>query len=987
VTRLAEADAAAPRTRLEQEAERLTPALVVGDDVAGMPYEGYRIFTRQLVSALSRHGRVDLVSVGGDAEAGIERIPDWRPLISPELVAAVRRLRPRTLFYIHPATLPALLRARALRAVSGARTILITLEPVSLSASYQLLGRGLWPDLIFVPTLREQRELASLGAYAALVSPGVDTNRFRPPLPGEKAALREKWGLPRDLDIVLHVGHLQMHRNIQALGVVRARPRTLPLALVSGIRGPDSALLRAELAARSVMVLDGYRNDVEELYRAADCYLFPVPGRFGAISLPLSVLEATASNLPVVSTRFGALPERFGDAAGIAFVDSEDQIVPAVDRLLASRSSTRHLVEDCTWEGVLGRLLARVAEIPPRRRGVPRAAGVFAAAAWRQAWRADDIVRQRFWSADLGFRRRPTPAPGSVIAVEPPSPPSPPSPAVAAVATSTVAAISATATNVPAFSKAAGFYGLALETSGPPSAAAVLRRALDDRLPLVCIAGDGLILTADATALLKRYLRDGGAVLLTAGSLTAAPMLECLEAGLGLRLPRLRDCPSSGDGTVTFAGSRPDVAHELAGMRLTVRRPAVALAPEPRLCVVAGTGQGAGMVPAVVEVSVGQGRLLIAADGGQEAEAAAATAPELDRLVAMMAMRSRYGVSAWHPPQRLANLTIDDPALRRGFLGLDFPRLVEEAEGLDFHVTVATIPRELGLAEPSVLALLADKPGRLSACYHGNDHSGYEFYGSSAGRVRFRQRPLADQRRALETAVARVRRFAGATRAHLDRVMVFPHGLCSGELLSVLGELGFLATCNWLDRYPLEAETPPDPDLGQRPADLAWSGFPLLWRRPLWDSSGVLDLFFGRPAMLFGHPRDIERGIPDALQARVQEINQAGGGAIAWRGLEEIAKHAYLQRRLESTEWEVLMTANEACLHNPEPDPRNFRVSRPYLPAGAHLEVESAVAAETKDSGLIAVTVGSNATATVKVVWPDGASLPGRRLSCSIGYG
>jgi hypothetical protein len=232
--------------------------------------------------------------------------------------------------------------------------------------------------------------------------------------------------------------------------------------------------------------------------------------------------------------------------------------------------------------------------------------------------------------------------------------------------------------------------------------------------------------------------------------------------------------------------------------------------------------------------------------------------------------------------------------------------------------------------------------------------------------------------------VERVRRFTDMTGAQLDRVMVFPHGLCSAALLPVLGELGFLATCNWLDRYPLNAPVPSDPELGSRPADLAWHGFPLLWRRPLSDSSGVLDLFHGRPAILFCHPHELDGGIPDSLRARVHEINQAGGGKVAWRGLDEVARHAYLQRRLDSNDWEVLMTANEACLHNPGPGPRTFRVSRPRLPAGARLEAESALEAETKDADQITVTVASNATAAVRVKWPGGSSLPGCRRPCSI---
>lgn len=50
---------------------------------------------------------------------------------------------------------------------------------------------------------------------------------------------------------------------------------------------------------------------------------------------------------------------------------------------------------------------------------------------------------------------------------------------------------------------------------------------------------------------------------------------------------------------------------------------------------------------------------------------------------------------------------------------------------------------------------------------------------------------------------------------------------------------------------------PEDTDLGLRPADLAWSGFPLLWRRGIEDQSFPLDLLLGRPVLVFAHLREL----------------------------------------------------------------------------------------------------------------------------------
>src|ERR1700682_146146 len=82
-------------------------------------------------------------------------------------------------------------------------------------------------------------------------------------------------------------------------------------------------------------------------------------------------------------------------------------------------------------------------------------------------------------------------------------------------------------------------------------------------------------------------------------------------------------------------------------------------------------------------------------------------------LPPMMLMRWLYGEFGWRAPVALANLTIDDPALRVGRLGADYDALLRRAQAFDFHVTLATIPRELPLADASILRLLAGHQHRL----------------------------------------------------------------------------------------------------------------------------------------------------------------------------------------------------------------------------------------------------------------------------------
>jgi hypothetical protein len=106
-----------------------------------------------------------------------------------------------------------------------------------------------------------------------------------------------------------------------------------------------------------------------------------------------------------------------------------------------------------------------------------------------------------------------------------------------------------------------------------------------------------------------------------------------------------------------------------------------------------------------------------------------------------------------------------------------------------------------------------------------------------------------------------------------------------------------------------------------RPADLAWAGFPLIWRRPLADGTYVFDLFAGRPAIAFAHRRALGPDLAPFVE-RSKAIDQLTDGRAQWRSLEEIARHCYLQRRDPHLGWQVRMLGNDICLHNPDPETR-----------------------------------------------------------------
>lgn len=229
---------------------------------------------------------------------------------------------------------------------------MVALQPRRMRWPSKLASRFLWPDLLLVSTTDELHKTRGLGAKVDRMVTGVDLDRFRPAQPGEKTALREKWGIPVETSVVLHVGHLTEGRNLEAVLPLAERAGITAVVVTSGQRERASDRIEQQLRAGGVRLIQGFLPDIAEIYRLADCYIFPTASTDYAIAMPLSILEAMASDLPIAAMRVGALPERFGNADGVLLVDSPAELVDAVARLLREPQSTRRLSESYSWAAV-----------------------------------------------------------------------------------------------------------------------------------------------------------------------------------------------------------------------------------------------------------------------------------------------------------------------------------------------------------------------------------------------------------------------------------------------------------------------------------------------------------------------------------------------------------------------------------------------------------------------------------------------------------
>ncbi len=558
------------------------------------------------------------------------------------------------------------------------------------------------------------------------------------------------------------------------------------------------------------------------------------------------------------------------------------------------------------------------------------------ALARRAIWRLDDVLRRRLYGGDPGVALRPVPEGWiSFGPAEGPGTRNRPLNGRAPRAHSDRVGVlrSETGSGMPAAARVGAALGLRVVDAPPLAWASVLERAIAEEWPLVVLqlgAGRG---SRYAPALLPHFVERGGEVLV---ALEPGADVAALASVLGHQVPAVRPA-RAGEGALHFSSREPDITSWFTG--ITVAPAAVPWCLESRPGAVALASIGDQVPEPVLAMRrMGAGAVFISATAGAPAgdlrdQLAPAHWPAV--VPPLLLMRRLYGELAWHAPATFANLTIDDPALAGGRLGLDYPRLLGRAEEAGCHVTIATIPGELGAADPSVLRLLAGRRDRLSACYHGWAHRGYEFFLPEAEGLRYRPRALAGQERALERAAAAGRRLWHRTGFALDRVMVFPHGVGPAPTLGALGRHGFVASCNFDDRDPLGAAPPADPELGLRPADTAWADLPLLWRRGLDDPRFLIDIGLGRPLLSFGHRREIGPEL-ERFAAYASRVDAVAPSA-RWCDLETVARHAYLVRRDPAAGWQVLMTAEEICLHNDGPLPRRYTIRRPGLSPAARL--------------------------------------------------
>lgn len=196
--------------------------------------------------------------------------------------------------------------------------------------------------------LEKERDRLGVGAAShVVVYNGVDPEAFQPQWQREAQAaeLRERYGLDHE-PTVLYVGKLRESKGIGVLlSAMELVWQKLPQAVLVLVGGTEFGRGRIHRQTPFLMQLQGQLNraagrvittgfippsEVSQTYLLGDIFVAPSQIDEG---LPLVVLEASASGLPIITTQMGGIPEFVQDGLNGLLLGQKDDLTELAEKI------------------------------------------------------------------------------------------------------------------------------------------------------------------------------------------------------------------------------------------------------------------------------------------------------------------------------------------------------------------------------------------------------------------------------------------------------------------------------------------------------------------------------------------------------------------------------------------------------------------------------------------------------------------------------
>lgn len=284
-------------------------------------------------------------------------------LLVPRILLCLLAYRPERVIFIPQASLTfsSFVKIFLLGLFAKNRLTIVGTQKRVLSEKQKQIVRRFNIEKLFVLSTAMAEPLKDLDINCQIINAGIDRDRYHPTT--AKPLLREKYRIPVDKFVLLHVGHIKEKRNIRWLQEIQQNVPDIQTVLIGSTTTVQDKALCAEIEASGVIVIREYLSDIQELYQLSDIYCFTVTREDGAMETPLSVLEAMAVDLPIITTPFGRLPELFKEDKFYRYANSAAEIISLLNSGFgrydgAESGINREKTKSYTWRSAASRLLA-----------------------------------------------------------------------------------------------------------------------------------------------------------------------------------------------------------------------------------------------------------------------------------------------------------------------------------------------------------------------------------------------------------------------------------------------------------------------------------------------------------------------------------------------------------------------------------------------------------------------------------------------------
>ena len=141
--------------------------------------------------------------------------------LNNKLRKIVRVCSPDIILYLPEAstTIASFLRAKMLKLMNWSSSVVILgIQHRTHNRIKEFLFKYILnPDMLLILGESDKRFFTDIGIRVSVLPPAVDLDKFHEASQEEKGIIRQKYNIPIDKTIILHVGHIKVNRNIDSL--------------------------------------------------------------------------------------------------------------------------------------------------------------------------------------------------------------------------------------------------------------------------------------------------------------------------------------------------------------------------------------------------------------------------------------------------------------------------------------------------------------------------------------------------------------------------------------------------------------------------------------------------------------------------------------------------------------------------------------------------------------------------------------------------